>query len=76
MAQEFIRKHALSALSTVSGAIDQLMSKELIYKGVHGYVVYDYLLAEYLRACRSRHMILVGEWPGFVMGYGILATNL
>ena len=49
MAQGFIRKHALSALSTVSGAIDQLMSKELIYKGANGYIVYDYLLAEYLR---------------------------
>ena len=49
MAQGFIRKYALPALSTVSGAIDQLLDKELIYKGEEGYVVYDYLLAECLR---------------------------
>lgn len=51
MASDFIARCGLRALSTVSGALKQLLAKELLYKTKDGYVVYDRLFGEYLRNC-------------------------
>ena len=48
----FISKHGLRAASSVKTSLKMLVEKELIYPSSDGYVVYDRLLAEYLR-CRS-----------------------
>ena len=46
----FIVKHGLKAASSVKTSLEMLVGKELVYHGKDGYVVYDRLLAEYLRA--------------------------
>ncbi len=46
---EFISKHGLRAASSVKTSLDMLLDKELLYRADDGYVVYDKILAEYLR---------------------------
>lgn len=46
----FIARHALRAASSVKTSLKMLVEKELLYPDRDGYVVYDRLLAEYLRA--------------------------
>ena len=46
---EFISKRGLRAASSVKTSLDMLLDKELLYRADDGYVVYDKLLAEYLR---------------------------
>lgn len=48
-ASDFILKHGLRAASSVKTSLEMLVDKELVYRGGNGYVVYDRLLAEYLR---------------------------
>lgn len=45
----FLSKHGLSAPSSVRAALPALMEHDLIYRTSKGYIVYDYLFAEYLR---------------------------
>ena len=48
-AGEFIKRHSLTAPSSVRGALPVLENLDLIYQSPDGYMVYDYLFAEYLR---------------------------
>ena len=50
MSAEFGRRHGLRAPSSVRFALDSLLEDELLYKREDGYVVYDRLFAEWLRA--------------------------
>ena len=50
MSAEFGRKHGLRAASSVRFALDALLKDELLYRRDDGYVVYDRLFAEWLRA--------------------------
>ena len=50
MSAEFGRRHSLRAASSVRFALDTLLNDELLYKRDDGYVVYDRLFAEWLRA--------------------------
>jgi len=50
MSAEFGRRHGLRAASSVRFALDSLLKDELLYKSEEGYVVYDRLLAEWLRS--------------------------
>ena len=45
----FVAKHGLRAASSVKTSLDMLIEKELVYSMPDGYVVYDRLMAEYLR---------------------------
>ncbi len=45
----FLRKHGLSAPSSVRTALPVLMERDLVYRSEAGYIVYDYLFADYLR---------------------------
>ena len=47
----FLRKHGLSAPSSVRTALSTLLERDLVYPSASGYIVYDYLFAEYL--CRN-----------------------
>ena len=49
-AGSFIAKHGLRAASSVKTSLDRLVEKELVYPATDGYVVYDRLMAEYLRS--------------------------
>lgn len=46
----FIARHGLRAASSVKTSLTMLLEKELLYDDRDGYVVYDRLLAEYLRS--------------------------
>ena len=46
----FIQKHGLRAASSVKTSLKMLVEKELVYPSAGGYVVYDRLMAEYLRS--------------------------
>ncbi|MBQ6139775.1 MAG: ATP-binding protein [Kiritimatiellae bacterium] len=46
----FVAKHGLRAASSVKTSLDMLVEKELVYPTSDGYVVYDRLMAEYLRS--------------------------
>jgi len=46
----FLSEQGLPSASTVAGALKQLLANELIYRKDDGYVVYDRLFGEYLRA--------------------------
>ena len=48
-AGEFIRRHSLTAPSSVRTALPGLEDRDLVYRSPGGYMVYDYLFAEYLR---------------------------
>ena len=48
-AGEFLRRHALTAPSSVRTALPGLVERDLVYDSPDGYMVYDYLFAEYLR---------------------------
>ena len=48
-AGDFLRRHALRAASSVKTSLSMLIDKELVYQGDQGYIVYDWLLGEYLR---------------------------
>ena len=50
MSAEFGRRHGLRAASSVRFALDSLLKDELLYRRDDGYVVYDRLFAEWLRA--------------------------
>ena len=50
MSSEFGRRHGLRAASSVRFALDSLLKDELLYRRDDGYVVYDRLSAEWLRA--------------------------
>lgn len=41
------------AASSVKVSLEMLIDKELVYPGKAGYVVYDRLMAEYLRRMRD-----------------------
>ncbi len=45
----FIRRHNLKAASSVSSALKALVDKELVYQTPKGYIVYDRILALWLR---------------------------
>lgn len=45
----FIARHGLRTASSVKAALKTLVEKEMVYPGPDGYVVYDRLLAEWLR---------------------------
>ena len=49
-AGEFIRRHSLTAPSSVRTALPGLEDHDLVYRSPDGYMVYDYLFAEYLRS--------------------------
>ena len=49
-ASSFLRKHGLSAPSSVRTALPVLLDRDLLYRSESGYVVYDRLFADYLRA--------------------------
>lgn len=49
-ASAFLRKHGLSAPSSVRTALPVLLDRDLLYRSESGYVVYDRLFADYLRA--------------------------
>lgn len=49
----FVARHGLRAASSVKTSLKMLVEKELLYPGRDGYVVYDRLLAEYLRGGAS-----------------------
>ena len=49
-AGSFIAKHGLRAASSVKTSLDMLVEKELVYPSPDGYVIYDRLMAEYLRS--------------------------
>ena len=49
-AGEFIRRHSLTAPSSVRTALPGLEDHDLVYRSSDGYMVYDYLFAEYLRS--------------------------
>ncbi len=46
----FIAKHGLVAASSVSSALKKLLDNELVYQSDNGYVIYDRLMAEWLRS--------------------------
>ena len=48
-AGEFLRRHSLTAPSSVRTALPGLENHDLVYRSHDGYMVYDYLFAEYLR---------------------------
>ena len=48
-AGEFLRRHSLTAPSSVRTALPGLMEHDLVYRASDGYMIYDYLFAEYLR---------------------------
>jgi len=50
MSAEFGRRYGLRAPSSVRFALDSLLKDELLYRRDNGYVVYDRLFAEWLRA--------------------------
>ena len=48
-AAAFLRRHDLTAPSSVRAALPGLVERDLVYESPDGYMVYDYLFAEYLR---------------------------
>lgn len=48
-AGEFISKYTLKAASSVNTSLKKLIDKEMVYKSPNGYIVYDRLLAIWLR---------------------------
>ena len=44
----FLSAHSLGAASTVASAIENLLSRELLYKSENGYMVYDRLFGIWL----------------------------
>ena len=48
-AGEFLQRHSFAAPSSVRTALPGLVEHDLLYRAVDGYIVYDYLFAEYLR---------------------------
>lgn len=48
-ASDFLRRHGLAAPSSVRTALPVLLEHDLVYKSDAGYMVYDYLFADYLR---------------------------
>ena len=49
----FLSRHGLVAPSSVRAALPGLLEHDLVYRSPCGYIVYDYLLAEYLRLTRT-----------------------
>ena len=47
---EFLQKHHLSATSSVRSALKVLLHNDLVYRTDNGYVVYDRIFGEWLRA--------------------------
>lgn len=45
----FLAKHGITAPSSVRAALPALIEHDLVYRTDRGYIVYDYLFAEYLR---------------------------
>ena len=50
MSGEFIERHHLVATSSVRSALEVLLDKDLVYRTETGYVVYDRIFGEWLRA--------------------------
>ena len=50
MSGEFIERHRLAATSSVRSALKVLLDKDLVYRTETGYMVYDRLFGEWLRA--------------------------
>lgn len=49
-AGDFITKHQLRAASSVKAALKKLLDNEMVYKTPSGYIIYDRLMAEWLRS--------------------------
>lgn len=49
MAQSFISKHRLPALSSIKMALDSLLDSQFIYQSPDGYIVYDRFFSMWLR---------------------------
>ena len=49
LASSFLSKYNLGAASSISSISKKLLSNELLYKTDDGYIVYDHLMAEWLR---------------------------
>jgi hypothetical protein len=47
---DFLNRHKLTAASTVRSALKSLEDKDLIYRTENGYIVYDRILAEWLKS--------------------------
>ena len=47
--KDFIKKHNLSAASTIATNLNALVSKEMIYRETGGYKVYDVFFAQWLK---------------------------
>lgn len=45
----FLSRHGIAAPSSVRAALPALLENDLLYRTTKGYIVYDYLFAEYLR---------------------------
>lgn len=50
MAGDFIAKYRLRAASSVKSALNKLLDNELVYKTPAGYIIYDRMMAEWLRS--------------------------
>ena len=50
MSGEFVERHHLVATSSVRSALEVLLDKDLVYRTETGYVVYDRIFGEWLRA--------------------------
>jgi hypothetical protein len=49
MAMEFIIKHKLPSISSVSQAVKSLTNKEILYRATEGYMVYDVFFKRFLQ---------------------------
>ena len=47
---DFVSRNNLTATSTVRSALKALEDKDLVYRTENGYIVYDCILAEWLKA--------------------------
>lgn len=47
---DFLNRHKLTAASTVRSALKSLEDKDLVYRTENGYIVYDRILAEWLKS--------------------------
>ena len=46
---DFLRRHSLTATSSVRAALKVLLAADLVYKTEQGYVIYDRIFGEWLR---------------------------
>ena len=46
---DFLRRHSLTATSSVRAALKVLLAADLVYRTEQGYVIYDRIFGEWLR---------------------------